>query len=252
MTKVKIKKIINILLSILMYLFLALSIFALLLTISARRAADGTAQFFGYQMRLVVSDSMAECEYTDVSEYEIKSIPVKSVVFIKAMPKDSEAADEWYRSLKKGDVLTFRYVYANQITITHRISEDVIEKEDGGFIIELAGDNTSSDSSQLHQTIDTSVPNNPNYVIGKVVGQSLALGWLLSLFMSPIGLILIIIVPCLVIMTLEIIKVVGLLNADKKKLEKEAREKTEKELAELKRKLAELEAQKTEKEEESK
>ena len=73
MTKVKIKKIINILLSILMYLFLALSIFALLLTISARRAADGTAQFFGYQMRLVVSDSMAECEYTDVSEYEIKT-----------------------------------------------------------------------------------------------------------------------------------------------------------------------------------
>ena len=172
MEKAKIKKIEKIALDVLLYIFLAICIFAVLITVLAKRGTDGTAEVFGYQMRIVTSDSMAESEFTDTSAYEIKDIPVRSMVFVKVMPDDPAKADEFYRSLKEGDVLTFRYVYTSQVTITHRISSPVVEKETGGFIIEIEGDNKNSEDGLMTQVIDTSIPINTNYVIGKVTGQS--------------------------------------------------------------------------------
>lgn len=240
MNKARIKKIGNIVLNVLLYVFLAICILSVFMTVLSKRDSDGAAEVFGYQMRVVTSDSMAKCEHTDVSKFAIKDIPIRSMVFVKVMPDDPEAADEWYRSLAVGDVLTFRYVYTTQVTITHRITS-ITEKETGGFIIELAGDNKTSESGQLYQTIDTSVPNNTNYVIGKVTGQAYLLGLMMSLLMQPIGIVLAIIVPCFIIILLEVIKIVKLLNADKKKREQEELEKKDSELEELRRKLAELE-----------
>ena len=51
-------------------------------------------------------------------------------------------------NVKVGDVLTFRYVYATQVTITHRITS-ITEEANGEFIIELAGDNKNSEDGQL-------------------------------------------------------------------------------------------------------
>ena len=240
MDKAKIRKIGKITLDILLYIFLAICIFAVFVTVLSKRDSDGAAEVFGYQMRVVTSDSMSESEFTDVSAYKIKDIPIRSMVFVKVMPDDPAEADEFYRSLKVGDVLTFRYVYTTQVTITHRITA-ITEKETGGFVIELAGDNKSSEDGQLTQVIDTSVPNNMNYVIGKVTGQAKIFGSVMSFLMQPVGIIFLIILPCAIIILIEILKIVKLLTADKKMREQEEMNKKESELEELRRRLAEME-----------
>lgn len=245
MDKAKIKKIGKIALDVLLYIFLAICIFSVFVTVLSKRDSDGAAEVFGYQMRVVSSDSMSESKFTDVSAYKIKDIPIRSMVFVKVMPDDSAEADEFYRSLEVGDVLTFRYVYTTQVTITHRI-KSITEKETGGFIIELAGDNKSSEDGQLTQVIDTSIPNNTNYVIGKVTGQAYLLGLLMSFLMQPVGIILLIIVPCFIIILLEVLKITKVLGADKKKREQKENAQKDSELAELRRKLAELEREKSE------
>jgi hypothetical protein len=138
-------------------------------------------------------------------------------------------------------VLTFRYVYTTQVTITHRIVS-ITEKETGGFLIELAGDNKNSEDGQLTQVIDTSIPNSTNYVIGKVIGQSYLFGLLMSFLKQPVGIVLVIIVPCFIIILLEVLKIARVFGADRKKREQEENEKKNSELEELRRKLAELEA----------
>ena len=242
MKKSTVKKISNILLNVLMYVFLAICIFAVILTVLSKKSSDGASEIFGYQFRVVTSDSMAKCELTDVSEYDIKSIPVRSMVFVQTVPTDPEAADEWYRGLKVGDVLTFRYIYATQVTITHRIIA-ISEKAGGGFVIELAGDNKNSgrEEAQLTQTIDTTVGTNINYVIGKVTGQSYVLGFIMSILMQPVGIVCAIIVPCIIIMMLEILKIVKLFSEDKKKKDAEIAAQKDSELEELRRRLSELE-----------
>lgn len=236
------KKIGNVILNILLYVFLALAIFTLAVTIFSNKTSDGTVELFGYQMRVVLSDSMAKSELTDVSAYEIKSIPVRSMIFVQTVPQDEAEADEWYRSLKVGDVLNFRYFYTSQVTVAHRIVS-ITEKSTGGFIIELSGDNKTAESGLLTQTIDTSLENSPNYVIGKVTGQSFLLGFVISLLKSPLGLIFIVIVPCFIIVLFEVIKIAGVFSAEKRQKEREEAARRDSELEELRRKIAELEGQ---------
>ncbi len=240
MSNVKAKKIVSIVSSVLLYLFLAICIFSVLVTVFSKKDADGAAEIFGYQMRVVTTDSMAKCELTDVSDFKIKSLPVGTLLFIKTMPDEEAKADEWYSKLEAGDVLTFKYVYDRQVTITHRITE-ISEKDGGGYIIKLEGDNKNSNSDQLTQVIDTSIPGNTNYVIGEVTAKSFLLGFVVNLLQSPIGIIFILIVPCLIIIFLEIIKIVGVFNADKKQKEEEEAAKKDKELEELRLRLAKLE-----------
>ena len=247
MQKAKIQKTGNVILNVLLCVFLVICIFLVLVSILSKRSADGTAEVFGYQMRVVTSESMEKCEHTDVSSYKIKDIPLRSMVFIRVTPDDPIEADAWYRDLKEGDVLTFRYVYATQITITHRITS-IEEKDTGGFIIELAGDNKNSKDGQLVQTIDTSASDSGNYVIGEVESQARLIGAVMSFLMKPVGIILVIIAPCVMIILFEVLKIVKTLGADKKKREQEEKEKAENELMELRRKLSELEKEKTERE----
>ncbi len=240
--KAKVKKIVKITLNVLTYVFFALCVFTLILTISAKKN-DGAASLFGKQLRIVLSDSMASCEQTDVSQFEIQDIPVKSMVFIEEVPEDEAEAKEWYKELNIGDVLTFRYqVVVSQETITHRII-NITEKQTGGYIIELAGDNKTSETGVLTQTIDTSLENSPNYVIGKVTGQSKFLGLFLTATKSTVGIICIVIVPCIIIATLEVLKLVSVLGSDKKKRHKEEVAKKDKELEEMRKRIELLERQ---------
>lgn len=241
MDKAKLKKIGNIALNVVLYLFLALCILSVLVTLLAKRDRDGAAEIFGYQMRVVTSESMAESEYTQIKdEWPIKSIPLSSMVFVKVMPEDEAGREAFYESLDVGDVLTFRYVYTKQVTITHRIT-DIEKKPTGGYLITLAGDNKSAEDGQLTQLIDTSVPNNTNYVIGEVVGQSYFLGLVLGFLMQPMGMVLVIITPCAAIIIAEAVKIVRVLTADKRKKEREEKAQKERELEELRRRLSELE-----------
>ncbi|MBR5140666.1 MAG: S26 family signal peptidase, partial [Clostridia bacterium] len=149
-----IKKIVKIAANILLYLFIAVCIFSVILTISSKKDIDGTATIFGTQMRSVLTSSMEKCDATDVSGFEIKDIPAGSMIFVDVVPEDPEKAQEWYADLKVGDVLTFKYVYVRQETITHRIV-DIQPNQDGGYTINLEGDNKGTDSATLAQTINT-------------------------------------------------------------------------------------------------
>ena len=235
------KRIFSIVLNVLLTLFLIIALFSVFITVSFKRDIDGAAEIFGYQMRVVTTESMEECNLTDVSDYKIKDIPVKSMVFIKTVPDNPGEANEFYSNLKVGDVLTFRYVYTYQITITHRITK-ITEKDTGGYIIELEGDNKNAENGQLTQVIDTSIPNSTNYVIGKVVGQSYPLGFAVSHLMDgPTGIILLIILPCAIIILLEVVKIFKAISDDKKQRMDEEKAQKENELDELRRRLAELE-----------
>lgn len=242
MDKSKQKKIINTILNVILIFFLVICIAVVAITLLAGRDPDGAANIFGYQLRIVTSSSMEECEYTNVSEYDIKSIPVKSMVLIEKVPTDSAEVYDWYDALEKGDVLTFKYVDDKnaQVTITHRITK--ITKQNDGFVIELQGDNKNSEKGAATQIIDTTVPNNPNYVIGKVKGQFIAIGNIITLLKTPLGVVLMVIIPCLAIIFYEAIKIFKTVQADKKEKVDSVLNDKEREIEELKKKLEEMSA----------
>ena len=250
----KAKKGLKIALNVLMYAFLVLCVVAVVLTLSAKKD-KGEISIFGIQMKLVVSESMAKSEFTDVSQYEIKDIPLNSMVFVEVMPENETEKAEWLKKLKVGDVLTFRYTYTTQVTITHRIV-NITDNGKGGYLIDLKGDNkTDATSSTLEQTIDTSDVISPNYIIGKVTGQSVLIGNLVTVLKTPVGMVCIVILPCLAIIVYDIIKIFSVVMEDRRNKAKEEKARLEEEkekaqqeserqrseIEELKRKLAELE-----------
>ncbi|MBQ8716769.1 MAG: hypothetical protein IJY43_02845 [Clostridia bacterium] len=245
MEKQKLKKAGKITVDVITYLFIVLCVLAVVLVITSKRDPDGTSTIFGKQMRYVQSPSMEKCDATDVSAFEIKDIPMRSMVFIETVPDDPAKAAEWYASLKVGDVLTFKYVYVRQETITHRITA-IEPKETGGYIISLEGDNKGSDDGVLTQKIDTSIENSPNYIIGKVTGQNYPLGLLINALKSPAGIVCIIILPALAIIVLEVIKIVNVFGAERKKKDEEVKAQQQSELEELRARLAQLEAKNNE------
>ena len=152
----------------------------IVITVVSPKGVDGASQLFGYELRIVESNSMEACDQTDITGYEIGSLHKDTMIAITLVPERADEAYDWYSNIKKGDVLTVRYTYDRQVTITHRVTS-VTEKEDGsGFIIELQGDNINSDANQLTQVIDTSETESRNYVIGKVIGQSYGMGFIVS------------------------------------------------------------------------
>ena len=157
-------------------------------------------------------------------------------------------------------MLTFRYLYAKQETITHRIV-DIDEHEGGGYRIELRGDN-AADAHSGTQVIYTQPDAAPeefqedaiyNFVIGKVVAHSEFLGSIAYALKSKVGIICFILVPCLIIIILEIIKIVKLFSEEKQRKAQEVNaaqhekiEAQETELAELKKQLEALQKEKSE------
>lgn len=238
-TKITIKKILNIVGNILLYLILVIAVFVLIVSITSKKDIDGTATVFGKQLRFVQSSSMEACDQTDVSAYKIKSIKIKSCVFIDVIPEDEVKRDEWLKTVKEGDVLTFKYVYTKQETITHRVV-NIEEKATGGYIITLEGDNKTDKNTVGQQTIDTSQESSPNYIIGRVTGQSYFIGLLVYALKQPVGMVCFVIVPCLIMIAFQVMKIVKVVNADKQEKENAEKAHQSNEIEELKRQLAAL------------
>lgn len=242
-------KVLKIVGNVLIYVFFAFCLFVLLVSIISKRDVDGAVEFFGYEMRIVLTGSMEKNEYTwdEVKEYEIKSIRQYSAVFIEMVPDDEAEAEEWYSELEVGDVLTFRYLMTTkQDTITHRIISKE-EKPTGGWLIMLREENGAGtpDTWGEPQVIDTSEEDSPNYILGKVIGKSFLLGLFIFAMKQPIGIALIIIIPCALIIIFEIIRIVNVLNGEKRrKIEEEAKEHLS-EVEKLKLRIAELEGNRT-------
>ena len=244
MNKPLLKKIFKISSNVLFYIFIALCAVSVIASFYMKQNSDDALTLFGYQARLVQSDSMAKSELTDVSNYKIKSIPIKSLVFIQTIPEEEASAEEWFADLKVGDVLTFRYVYNGQVTITHRIVK-IEEKATGGRILTLEGDNKNASVNLSQQILDTSLHfdlTNYNYAIGKVVGQSLFLGFSIYAINTPVGMLCMIIIPCLIIIVMEIIRIVNVLGEEKRKKATELAEEKQLEIELLKQQLATLQA----------
>ncbi len=240
MTKRVIGKIANVLLNTLLIVFFVVCIFGLFLSVSAKKSRDGAVNLFGYEARFVLTESMEKNKDTDTSKFKIKEIKQKSLIFIEKVPTDEKKAEKWYAALKIGDVLTFRYGNVGE-PITHRIVKIEEKQKTGGYIITLRGDNHAEGTQAAEQVVDTSQKESLNYVIGKVKGQSYALGLLVYAVKTPVGIVFIVIVPCLIIIGLEIIRIVSVLNESKK--QKQAAEKAEQEdeIERLKKRLSELE-----------
>lgn len=222
----------NIIFNIISCVFFAICFLVLILILTAKKTNDGALSLFQHQFRLVISPSMEKCEQTDVSKFTIKDIPVRSMVIVEEVPKESIKRDLWFSKLEVGDVLTFRYVYTKQETITHRIVK-IIEKPSGGWIFHLEGDNKADSGTVLTQIIDTSEEDSPNYVIGKVVGVSRFLGYIMFVLKQPVGLICVIIIPCSIIIIWQILRIVFAFTSD-------AKQKKDKEIEELKKQLADI------------
>ncbi len=198
-----------------------------------REEKDSPLADYVYVKLTIGDDVVCDTLLTDVSDFEIKSIPVRSLVFVEMVPEDEAEKAAWYDDLNDGDVLTFKYVYHKQVTITHRIVD--IEPKGDGYIITLEGDNKNSEDNQGQQKIDTTNEFSPNYVVGKVVGQSIILGFILSIMKEPVGLIFAVIVPCAIVIIMEVVKIVSVLNEEKKKKAEEESQKKDDELEELRR-----------------
>lgn len=248
------KKVANIVLDVVVVIVLLLALFTMMVTVNAKKSKDGTATIFGYQLRFVQSGSMEKCAYTDVSKYKVKSIKVKSCVFIKTAPTDVEKIKEWYKTLKVGDVLTFQYnkndgsaapedYEGDSMVITHRVIK-IEKKETGdGYIITLKGDYKSSKGNEpAEQVIDTEVdtPATTTYIIGKVTGQSYLLGLCVYVLKKPVGIVCVVIVPCLLMIVIQIFRIANVLGEDKKNKRKEEQANKDDEIEELKRQLAAL------------
>lgn len=247
--KTKIKKILSVSLNVFMYIFLALCIFLLAVSVTSKKDSDGAVNIFGGQMRIVVSDSMAKCDetYDTIKQYKIKDIPLRSMVFIECVPENETEANAWYAKLEPGDVLTFKYSYGMQVTITHRIVS-IDTNINGGYTIVLEGDNRAPKTDDGintvgKQTIHTEQrDSSPNFVVGKVTGQSKLLGLLVYAVKQPVGIALIVIVPCLIIMVMEIVRIVSVLGEEKRRKAAEVQERQSNEIEELRRQLASLQA----------
>lgn len=245
-TRNKCKKTLNILFNVVLYAFLAVCLCALAISMFSQKS-DGAVTLFGkLQLRVVVSPSMERNDAVDVSQYQIKSIPVRSMVFVSVMPQEETAARRFYDDLQVGDVLTFKYVYSRQETITHRL----VQKESngkGGYFLYLKGDNAAEETESDVQVIDTDDEMGLNYVIGKVTGQSVVLGNIVYALQQPLGMALIVIVPCAIIAIGEVIKIGNVIaarkreraEAENRRLSEESAAK-ETEIAELRRRLSEL------------
>ena len=218
----------------------ALAVFSISITIASKKDSDGTATAFGHQLRFVRSSSMEKCDLVDVSGYRIKDIPVRSCVFIEVVPTEEPEAEEWYSSLEVGDVLTFKYDYTKQETITHRITKITPNEGNGGYTITLQGDNRSSEDGASTQTIDTSLADSGNYVIGKVVGQSYALGLLVYALKTPVGIVCIFIVPCALIIVWEVIRIARALSSERKEKALAAGQEKDAEIEKLRRQIEEM------------
>lgn len=240
-----IRKALRIILDVITGLFVVCAIFTLAISVVSKKDSDGTATIFGTQLRFVQSDSMAKCDQTDVSEYKIKSIPVKSCVFVEVMPEDETKKEEWLSDIEVGDVLTFKYVITSkQETITHRVVS-IVDKDTGGYIITLEGDNKASDTGVLQQVIDTSKADSPNYIIGKVVGQSYVLGVIIYAFKTPLGIALICIVPCLIIIIFNVGRIIKVCSKDKKEKALVAAKSKDDQIEQLKKELESLKKNET-------
>ena len=153
------------------------------------RAAKGDTSPPKYNAFVVLSGSM------------LPEIQVYDVVITKKVDA---------KSLKEGDVITFASSdtrFLNTI-ITHRIIKKNYDSKTGGYTFQTQGDNNNVADSALVQ---------PNNIYGKVILKIPKLGYLQEFLASDGGWILVILLPCLIVISYDIVKLSKKLRGKKYK-----------------------------------
>lgn len=142
--------------------------------------------------------------YVVLSGSMLPNIQIKDIVVTKKVPAED---------LEIGDIITFiapdsRY---GGISITHRILDKYYDETLETYTYRTKGDNNNVADSTL-------VPN--TNILGKVILKVPKLGYLQDLLSSKGGLIIVVLIPCLVILSYDIMKMLKKLGL-KTKLIKE-------------------------------
>ena len=144
--------------------------------------------FSNTETKIVASASM---DADSSAGYEIGRIPAGSLVFIEKVH-----GDDFYSSLKVGDVLTFNYIHPvsrQPMSVTHRIID--IKETSGVYTYTMKGDAVDGSTGTSVQI----VTSDSGDIDGKVVGMSHVLGVLASFFTTFSGKVATIAVICAVI-----------------------------------------------------
>ena len=121
----------------------------------------------------------------------LPAIDIKDIVVTKKIPAEE---------LDVGDIITFispdtRY---GGISITHRILDKTYDESLGSYTYRTKGDNNN--------VADTALVPNTN-ILGKVILKIPKLGYIQDLLASKGGLIIVVLIPCLVILSYDIMKI---------------------------------------------
>ena len=128
--------------------------------------------------------------YVVMSGSMLPTIQVKDIVVTKKVPEEK---------LEVGDIITFispdtRF---GGISVTHRIIEKYYDESIGSYSYRTQGDNNNIADSVL-------VPN--KNILRKVILKVPKLGYLQDILSSKGGLIIVVLIPCLVILSYDIMK----------------------------------------------
>ena len=160
--------------------------------------------FSDTETKIVVSGSMDG----EPRNYEISTIPVSSLIFINKVN-----GDDFYSSLKVGDVLTFNYtspVSKEHMVVTHRITG--IKESSGVYTYTLKGDSLADDPTNGSSQVVTSDSGD---IIGKVTGVSSWLGLLVVFLSTWTGKICLIAIPCVLLIVYELWNILNVLRTKK-------------------------------------
>lgn len=167
----------------------------------------GSFDFSDTQVRIVISGSM---DGEPREQYDIETIPVKSMVFISEVPTTEPARSHFYQSLEVGDVLTFDYTHPvshEHMVVTHRIVD--IQSSGAGYTFTLAGDSIRDDPTNSSTQTVTSWSGD---VIGEVTGVAPWLGALTVFISTTIGKVVLVLIPCIILIASETRNIVRILR----------------------------------------
>lgn len=164
--------------NIVFVLFLVILIFAVV-TMTQNRSNDGKSgvSLFGYRMFTVQTGSMEPTYHTG------------SVVFVKEVPA---------KEIREGDPITFRAAGGTGSVVTHR----VVAIEEAGGLLNFTTRGDANDAVDPEKTSST-------HVYGVTQKFSIPLlGYILDFVRSGLGLIVVIIIPAVLIIVVELIKLI--------------------------------------------
>ena len=129
--------------------------------------------------------------YVVLSGSMLPTIKVKDVVVTKKIAEED---------LNVGDIITFispdtRF---GGISITHRIIDKMYDESQGIYTYKTQGDNNN---------VADSVPVSNSNILGKVILKIPKLGFIQDILSSKAGLIIVVLIPCLGILSYDIMKI---------------------------------------------